>query len=502
MVLGSTRFNDIERGLPGISRTLLAQRLRHLERKGVLERRPAASRPGQRVPPHAGRRGPRAGHHGPGRVGRALDARRARAATTSTRVTLTWWMHRRVDQRAPSRQAGGDRVRLPSPERDRRSGSCSTAASRRCASSIPASRAISSSAPTPSRWPASSTGSPPSGRRPMTARSSCRSPSARPGIRAVVPVEPVPARRPGRAGPEVAPGQSAVIRSRIRGPGSAGSGPRVQASARASRAAAKRVGSSARSSSTGSPARTGSPTLAWQMTPAVALTASSLRARPRRGARRRHRRPWRPAAGPRRRLRRDSTSCSAATGSGASGSPPWAAHDGPPAVHGPTVGQRRRPGRRRQPGQREHLPGQGQREPRRGRSGPPPASTSTDSSTSSGVARRPPQRAAPWRSAGPWSARRGPCPAPTMVRASSRARSGSGRKAPEPTFTSRTSASVPSAIFLDMIEQAISGMDSTVPVDVAQRVEPAVGRSQAGAGGADDPALSRAARAMNSSLPS
>jgi DNA-binding HxlR family transcriptional regulator len=43
MVLGSTRFNDIERGLPGISRSLLAQRLKHLERKEVLERRPAAS---------------------------------------------------------------------------------------------------------------------------------------------------------------------------------------------------------------------------------------------------------------------------------------------------------------------------------------------------------------------------------------------------------------------------------------------------------------------------
>ena len=35
MVLGSTRFNDIERGLPGISRSLLVQRLRHLERKEV-----------------------------------------------------------------------------------------------------------------------------------------------------------------------------------------------------------------------------------------------------------------------------------------------------------------------------------------------------------------------------------------------------------------------------------------------------------------------------------
>jgi DNA-binding HxlR family transcriptional regulator len=32
LVLGNTRFNDIARGLPGISRSLLVQRLRHLER--------------------------------------------------------------------------------------------------------------------------------------------------------------------------------------------------------------------------------------------------------------------------------------------------------------------------------------------------------------------------------------------------------------------------------------------------------------------------------------
>ena len=36
--------------------------------------------------------------------------------------------------------------------------------------------------------------------------------------------------------------------------------------------------------------------------------------------------------------------------------------------------------------------------------------------------------------------------------------------APEPNFTSSTSASVPSAIFLDMIEDAMSGIASTVPV--------------------------------------
>ena len=38
LVLGSRRFNEIERGLPGISRSLLASRLRHLEESGVIER--------------------------------------------------------------------------------------------------------------------------------------------------------------------------------------------------------------------------------------------------------------------------------------------------------------------------------------------------------------------------------------------------------------------------------------------------------------------------------
>jgi DNA-binding HxlR family transcriptional regulator len=38
-----THFNDLERGLPGVSRSLLAERLRRLVQAGVLERR-AASR--------------------------------------------------------------------------------------------------------------------------------------------------------------------------------------------------------------------------------------------------------------------------------------------------------------------------------------------------------------------------------------------------------------------------------------------------------------------------
>lgn len=43
LLCGSHRFNDISRGLPGISRSLLSQRLRALERAGVLTRRADAS---------------------------------------------------------------------------------------------------------------------------------------------------------------------------------------------------------------------------------------------------------------------------------------------------------------------------------------------------------------------------------------------------------------------------------------------------------------------------
>ena len=51
-----------------------------------------------------------------------------------------------------------------------------------------------------------------------------------------------------------------------------------------------------------------------------------------------------------------------------------------------------------------------------------------------------------------------------MVRASSAAWSARFMNAPVPTLTSSTSASVPSAIFLLMIDAAIIGIDSTVPV--------------------------------------
>ena len=39
MLLGTTQFNDLERGLPGISRALLSHRLRQLQHAGMIEKR-------------------------------------------------------------------------------------------------------------------------------------------------------------------------------------------------------------------------------------------------------------------------------------------------------------------------------------------------------------------------------------------------------------------------------------------------------------------------------
>ena len=43
LITGAHRFTDLKRGLPGISRTLLADRLRQLEYDGLIERRTGAS---------------------------------------------------------------------------------------------------------------------------------------------------------------------------------------------------------------------------------------------------------------------------------------------------------------------------------------------------------------------------------------------------------------------------------------------------------------------------
>ncbi len=55
-------------------------------------------------------------------------------------------------------------------------------------------------------------------------------------------------------------------------------------------------------------------------------------------------------------------------------------------------------------------------------------------------------------------------PSSTIVSARARASPTVFMNAPSPTFTSRTIACAPAAIFLDMIEAAISWIESTVPV--------------------------------------
>jgi DNA-binding HxlR family transcriptional regulator len=104
LIIGSTRFNDIERGLPGISRTLLSQRLRHLERKGVLVTRPASGGRGNEyhLTPAGEDLEP---------VLMALGEWTVRWRFTDPEpedvdpITLTWWMHRRVDvRRLPDRR--------------------------------------------------------------------------------------------------------------------------------------------------------------------------------------------------------------------------------------------------------------------------------------------------------------------------------------------------------------------------------------------------------------
>lgn len=119
LVLGSTRFNDIARCLPGISRTLLAQRLKQLERKGVVELWPSPTGRGNeyRLTP--------AGKDLEGvlvALGRwavhwLYDELRPEEIDA---VTLTWWMHRRTaPERLPAHRVvlqidhtGPERVRV------------------------------------------------------------------------------------------------------------------------------------------------------------------------------------------------------------------------------------------------------------------------------------------------------------------------------------------------------------------------------------------------------
>lgn len=97
LILGNTRFNDITRGLPGISRSLLTQRLRHLERKGVVELWPSPTGRGHEY------------HLTPAgkdlesvvmALGRwAVEWLYDDIEPQATEPTvLLWWMHRRINE--------------------------------------------------------------------------------------------------------------------------------------------------------------------------------------------------------------------------------------------------------------------------------------------------------------------------------------------------------------------------------------------------------------------
>jgi DNA-binding HxlR family transcriptional regulator len=104
LLAGIDRFNELDRGLPGISRALLVQRLRRLEETGVVARRPGENGAGPTY------RLTRAGRQLQ-RVIEVLGGWGARWAFGDPRpreldpVVLLWWMRRRVHrQRLPDRR--------------------------------------------------------------------------------------------------------------------------------------------------------------------------------------------------------------------------------------------------------------------------------------------------------------------------------------------------------------------------------------------------------------
>lgn len=96
LIVGSTRFNDIARGLPGISRSLLVQRLGHLERRGVLERWPSPAGRGFEYHLTAAGKDLEGVVMALGRWSVEWLFHEMRPQDIEA-TTLTWWLHYRVD---------------------------------------------------------------------------------------------------------------------------------------------------------------------------------------------------------------------------------------------------------------------------------------------------------------------------------------------------------------------------------------------------------------------
>ena len=90
MLVGSTRFNDLARGLPGLSRSVLSKRLRQLESAGIVERL------GQEYLLTEAGRGLEPIVFGLGTWGANWTFDEPDPAALDPEV-LVWWMHTRLD---------------------------------------------------------------------------------------------------------------------------------------------------------------------------------------------------------------------------------------------------------------------------------------------------------------------------------------------------------------------------------------------------------------------
>jgi DNA-binding HxlR family transcriptional regulator len=117
LVLGNTRFNEIARAMPGISRSLLVQRLRHLENKGVLETWPSPTGRGNEYHLTPAGKDLMQVIDSLGRWAIEWLFEELRPHDVPP-TTLMWWMHRRVDADAlpPVRTVVEFRHTAPKPQ--------------------------------------------------------------------------------------------------------------------------------------------------------------------------------------------------------------------------------------------------------------------------------------------------------------------------------------------------------------------------------------------------
>jgi DNA-binding HxlR family transcriptional regulator len=104
LLMGNSRFNDFARGMPGISRTLLVQRLRHLERMGVVQTFPARTGRGSEYFLTPAGEGLRPVIDAMGQWAVEWMFEELDSADVDA-VNLMWWMHRYVAvDRLPERR--------------------------------------------------------------------------------------------------------------------------------------------------------------------------------------------------------------------------------------------------------------------------------------------------------------------------------------------------------------------------------------------------------------